>query len=84
MVKGLSKSYTFITDENSIENFLPQVTSITAYASKTSKQNWHIDLKSKDKTITMNMAVRSNAVPPNNKVAQGYNLAIKFNSIKVS
>jgi hypothetical protein len=84
VVKGLSKSYTFITDENSIENFLPQVTSITAYASKTSKQNWHIDLKSKDKTITMNMAVRSNAVPPNNKVAQGYNLAIKFNSIKVS
>ena len=84
VVKGLSKRYTFITDENSIESFLPQVTSINAYASKSSKQNWNIDLISKDKTITMNMSVRSNAVPPNNKVAQGYNLAIKFNSIKVS
>lgn len=84
VVKGLTKRYTFITDENSIEDFLPQVTSINSYASISSKQNWHIDLKSKEKTITMNMSVRSNAVPPNNKVAQGYNLAIKFNSIKVS
>lgn len=83
VVKATGKNYKFVTDEDALGAFMPVVTSIKAYASTTSKQNWHIDLiASKNSKITMNMTVRSNKTEPENKVAQGFNLAIKFNGIK--
>lgn len=82
VVKAYGTSYKFVTDEDALAIFLPKATSIKAYASSSSKQNWHIDLTTKNReTITMNMSVRSNKAPPENKVAQGFNLAIKFNGI---
>jgi hypothetical protein len=88
VVKGDNKNYSIITDEDDIGSFLPMVKSINAYASKTSKQNWHIDLVGKEgkkqKTVTLNMSIRSNKTPPDNKLVQGWNLAVKFNGIKVS
>jgi hypothetical protein len=87
VVKGNNKNYELITDEDDIGSFLPMVTSINAYASGSSKQNWHIDLmggKGKlKKTVTLNMSIRSNKTPPDNKLVQGWNLAVKFNGIKV-
>jgi len=81
VVKAYGTNFKFVTDEDALDGFIPEITSIKAYASKSSKQNWHIDLIGKKKTITMNMTVRSNKTDPDNKVAQGYNLAIKFNGI---
>lgn len=82
VVKAYSKSYKMVTDEDALGKFLPRVTSIKAYPSATSKQNWHIDLfSSRTEKLTMNMTVRSNKTEPENKVAQGFNLAIKFNGI---
>lgn len=81
VVKAYGTNFKFVTDEDALDGFIPEITSIKAYASKSSKQNWHIDLIGKKKIITMNMTVRSNKTDPDNKVAQGYNLAIKFNGI---
>lgn len=81
VVKAFGTKYKFVTDEDALDTFIPEIRSIKAYPSTSSKQNWHIDLIGKKKTITMNMTVRSNKTEPDNKVAQGYNLAIKFNGI---
>ena len=81
VVKATGSAYKFVTDEDAIETFLPKVKSIKAYA-ESSKQAWAIDLISSSKTLTLNMTVRSNKSPPDNKIAQGFNLAIKFNGTK--
>jgi hypothetical protein len=81
VVKAFGKEYKMITDENAIETFLPTVKKIVASKSTSSKQAWAINLISKNGTITMNMTVRTNKPAPDNKLAQGYNLAIKFNGI---
>jgi len=82
VIKAVGKKYSQITDEDDLGAFIPQVSSIEAYKSTSSKQNWLIDLEdSSGNKITMNMSVRSNKTPPQNKIAQGFNLAIKFNGI---
>ena len=83
VVKAIQLDYKFVTDDNALEIFLPEATSITAEKSSSSKQNWHIHLKNdKRKTVTMNMSIRSNKPKPENKIAQGFNLAVKFNGLK--
>ena len=82
VVKAFDQKYKFVTDEDQLETFLPKVSSINATVSSSSKQNWFIELKSgKTESIKMNMSVRSNQPKPNNKIAQGFNLAIKFNGL---
>lgn len=81
VVKASETNYQMITDEDAIETFIPKIVSIEAYKSNSSKQAWHIDLNSKNDTLTMNMSVRTNKTEPNNKIAQGFNLAIKFNGL---
>jgi tRNA(Leu) C34 or U34 (ribose-2'-O)-methylase TrmL len=81
VVKAHGTMYKMVTDEDAIEVFLPTVTSIVASKSNSSKQEWYIDLKNKSDTIRMKMTIRTNKVPPENKIAQGFNLAIKFNGI---
>ena len=73
--------YQYVTDDEDLAIFLPTVTTVDAEASPSSKQNWSIILKNKEDSITMNMSIRSNQSPPNNKIAQGFNLAIKFNGM---
>jgi len=79
VVKAVGKKYHFVTDEDAIELFIPKITKIHAYKSKSSKQNWHIDLIAGKDKLTMNMSIRSNKPVPDNKLAQGFNLAVKFN-----
>lgn len=81
VIKAFGKKYKQVTDEDELGSFIPQVKSVQARKSSTSKQNWLIELKSKDKVIVMNMSIRSNKSEPENKIAQGFNLAIKFNGI---
>jgi len=80
VVKAVGTKYKMVTDEDSLGVHLPTVTSIRAYKSESSKQEWFIDLVGNG-TITMRMTVRSNKPIPDNKIAQGFNLAIKFNGI---
>ena len=80
VVKAVGTKYKMVTDEDALDAHLTTVTSIKAYKSDSSKQNWFIDLVGSN-TVTMNMSVRSNKPLPDNKIAQGYNLAIKFNGI---
>lgn len=83
VVKAIGTRYEKVTDEDQLDVFLPKVSKITAYKSGKSKQNWFIELTSKEDSIIMNMSVRSNKPKPDNKIAQGFNLAIKFNGITV-
>ena len=80
VVKAVGTRYQYVTDEDSLAIFLPTVTSVDAQT-ESSKQNWSIILKNKEDSITMNMSIRSNKPQPNNKIAQGFNLAIKFNGM---
>lgn len=82
VVKAFGTKYKMVTDEDDLEAFLPKVRTVKAYKSPTSKQNWFIELNAGGgEKLTMNMSVRSNKSPPENKIAQGFNLAIKFNGI---
>jgi hypothetical protein len=83
VVKAFGSNYKMVTDEDDLEAFLPKIRTVKAYKSSSSKQNWFIELSaSPSEKITMNMSVRSNKSPPENKISQGFNLAIKFNGIK--
>ena len=77
-----SSSYEEVTDTNELGVFLPQVTFIRAYTSSSSKQNWHIDLKSGTDELTMNMSIRTNnSGDAGNKKLGQFSLAIKYNGI---
>lgn len=54
---------------------------IEAKKSTSSKQNWEIVLSNAKEKVVMNMTIRTNKPKPENKVAQGFNLAIKFNGL---
>ena len=82
VVKAFGNKYKMVTDEDDLGAFLPRVKTVKAYKSTSSKQNWFIELNAGgSEKLTMNMSVRSNKSPPENKIAQGFNLAIKFNGI---
>jgi hypothetical protein len=86
VIKAFGTNYKKVTDEDDLATFIPKVKNIRAYASQSSKQDWFIELSSGPQSggdkVTLKMSVRSNKSPPENKVAQGFNLAIKFNGIK--
>ena len=54
---------------------------ISAYPSKSSKQNWHIDMICNAKKTTLNFSVRTNAPGTRHKLNQYVNLAVKFNGL---
>lgn len=86
VIKAFGTNYKKVTDEDDLETFMPKVKTFRVYPSQTSKQDWFIELSSGPRgggdKVTLKMSVRSNKSPPENKVAQGFNLAIKFNGIK--
>jgi hypothetical protein len=85
VVKGLNSGrYEILTEEDELAIYLPKIKSVKSYPNKSSKQNWHIGLKSSKNTLTLNMSIRTNKSKPFNKLAQGYNLAIKFNSLTLT
>lgn len=81
VVKAHGTSYRMLTEEDDLAAFIPRTKSVSAYPSKTSKQNWHIKLKGTKETLILNMSIRTNKSAPHNKLAQGFNLAVKFNSL---
>jgi hypothetical protein len=81
VVKAYGTSYQMLTEEDDLAAFIPKTKSVSAYPSKTSKQNWHIKLSGTKETLILNMSIRTNKSAPHNKLSQGFNLAVKFNSL---
>jgi len=60
VIKASGTDYAEVTDKDALGVFLPQVQFVKAYKSRTSKQAWHIELKSGKDSLTMNMSIRTN------------------------
>ncbi len=85
VVKASNDTTKIIDDENVIKDCVQtskKSNGIKAYPSKTSKQNWHIDLTCKTHTTTLNFSIRTNKTGINHKLGQYINLAVKFNGLK--
>ncbi len=84
VIKAVGSNYEEVTDRDAVGVFLPQVKFIKAYASRSSKQDWFIELKSGTETITMKMSIRSNKSGHAGKKKLGQfptGLAIKYNGL---
>ena len=84
VVKAANDTIKIIDDENVIKDCVQtskKINGIKAYPSKTSKQNWHIDLTCRTHTTTLNFSIRTNKTGINHKLGQYVNLAVKFNGI---
>jgi hypothetical protein len=84
VLKASGKSTKIVDDENVIKDCVQtskKTNGIKAYPSKSSKQNWHIDLTCRTHTTTLNFSIRTNKTGINHKLGQYVNLAVKFNGI---
>jgi hypothetical protein len=82
LIKASGTSFEEKKDSNKLKNMLTRVTDIEARITTSSKQNFCILLKSKNKLLgTMNWSVRSNKVGINHKLGQFFNMAVKYNGL---
>ena len=82
VIKAVGKGYEEVTDKDALGVFIPQVDFVKAYPSKTSKQNWHIQLKSGADSIIMNMAIRTNKSGHAGQKKLGqFSLSVKYNGL---
>ena len=84
VIKAIGSNYEEVTDRDAVGVFLPQVKFVKSYESKTSKQDWFIELKSGTETLTMKMSIRSNKSGHAGKKKLGQfptGLAIKYNGL---
>jgi len=84
VIKAVGSDYEEVTDRDEVGVFLPQVKFVKAYSSKTSKQDWFIELKSGTESLTMKMSIRSNKSGHAGKKKLGQfptGLAIKYNGL---
>jgi len=83
VIKAVKDSFEEITADDELGVFLPMVKFVRAYPSTSSKQNWFLELKSRDTTVTMEMSIRTNKSgnAGQKKLGQFFNLAIKYNSL---
>ena len=81
MIKAIESSGTYeeVTDKDQLGVFLPQVKFVKSYASKSSKQNWFVELRSGDEKVTLAMSVRSSS---GGKLKQ-WSLKTLYNGLKV-
>lgn len=86
VIKAVKDDFEEITANDELGVFLPSVRFIKAYPSRSSKQNWFLELKSKDQTVTMEMSIRTNKAgnAGQKKLGQFFNLAVKYNSLKTN
>ena len=61
VIKAVGEDYEEVTDRDELGVFLPQVQFIKAKPSKTSKQNFLLELKSRNEKVTLMMTVRSSS-----------------------
>jgi len=85
VIKAVKDGFEEVTADDELGVFLPMVKFIRAYPSTTSKQNWFIELKSKDTKVTMEMSIRTNKAghAGQKKLGQFFNLAVKYNALTV-
>lgn len=85
VIKAVKDTFEEITADDELGVFLPMVKFVRAYPSTSSKQNWFIELKSRDTTVIMEMSIRTNKSgnAGQKKLGQFFNLAIKYNALKV-
>ena len=82
VVKAVGSSWEEITDKDEVGVFLPQVKFIKAYESRSSKQNWHIELKSGNESLTMKMSIRTNKSGHAGQKKLGqFSLSVKYNGL---
>ena len=83
VIKAVEDNFEEVTETDELGVFLPLVKFVKAYASKSSKQNWFLELKSREQTITMAMSIRTNksGTAGNKKLGQFFNLSVKYNSL---
>jgi len=84
VIKAVGTDYEEVTDRDAVGVFLPQVKFVKAYSSRSSKQDWFIELKSGTDVLTMKMSIRSNKSGHAGKKKLGQfptGLAIKYNGL---
>ena len=83
IIKASGNSVKEVKDTNKLGALLPQTKKITAYKSKTSKQNFFIDLYAERNKLlgTMEMSIRTNKSGKEHKLQQFFNLAVKYNGL---
>ena len=82
VIKAVGSSYEEVTDIDAVGVFLPQVKFVRAYKSTSSKQNWFIELKSGDESLTMSMSIRTNKSGHAGQKKLGqFSLAVKYNGL---
>ena len=77
VIKAVGRDYEEVTDRDELGVFLPQVQFIKAKPSKTSKQNFLLELKSRNEKVTLMMTVRSSS---GGKLKQ-FSLKVTYNGI---
>jgi len=77
VIKAIGRSYEEVTDRDELGVFLPQVQFVKARISKSSKQNFLLDLKSRNETVTLLMTTRSSS---GGKLKQ-WSLKVTYNGI---
>ena len=77
VIKAVGRDYEEVTDRDELGVFLPQVQFIKAKPSKTSKQNFLLELKSRNEKVTLMMTVRSSS---GGKLKQ-WSLKVTYNGI---
>ena len=77
VVKAIGgQQYEEVTDRDAVGVFLPQVKFIKAYAANT-KQNFVLELKSKDESVKLGMTIRSSS---GGKLKQ-WSLKVTYNGV---
>ena len=77
VIKAIGRDYEEVTDRDELGVFLPQVQFIKARPSKSSKQNFLLDLKTRNEMITLQMTTRSSS---GGKLKQ-WSLKVTYNGI---
>jgi len=82
VLKAIDSRTEIKTDMDSVSIFVPRTVEIKAYASSTSKQDFFIDMITKNgEKLSLKFAIRSNKGTLDHKLQQFFNLAIKFNGL---
>ena len=82
VIKASGRNYEEITEKDALGVFIPQVDFIKATPSRTSKQNWEIELRSGKDRLIMKMSIRTNKSGHAGVKKLGqFSLAVKYNSL---
>lgn len=84
IIKAVDNSIIELNYMTKLESFLQKNSlKIIARVCPNSKQNWYIDLLTRNEKLVINMSIRTNKSgdASKKKLGQGYNLAVKYNGL---